>query len=63
MTDQESTGSAEPATGADLVREAMARARKDARSRAAKSDQGARRTSRSAAREALRSGRDGGALE
>ncbi len=45
------------AQGADLVREAMARAKADARARAAQAERGARRSSRDAAREAARSTR------
>jgi predicted nucleic acid-binding Zn ribbon protein len=54
------TESEQPAKGADLVREALARARSDARARAAQSDRGAKRASRGAAREALRSSRSTG---
>jgi predicted nucleic acid-binding Zn ribbon protein len=50
----------QPATGADLVREAMARAKSDARSRAAKADRGKRRSSGEAAREESRAGRGAG---
>jgi predicted nucleic acid-binding Zn ribbon protein len=55
MTDEQ-----EPAKGADLVREALERARTDARARAAKTAGTTRRTARSSAREASRAGRDPG---
>jgi predicted nucleic acid-binding Zn ribbon protein len=55
MTEQE-----KPAKGADLVREALAQARADARARATKSDRGARRASRGAAKEATRAARSTG---
>jgi predicted nucleic acid-binding Zn ribbon protein len=54
------TESEQPGKGADLVREAMARARSDARARAAQSDRGARRASRGAAKESLRASRSTG---
>lgn len=50
----------QPAKGADLVREAMARARADARARASQSTRGAARSSRGAAREATRAARSPG---
>jgi len=54
------TEAEQPAKGADLVREAMAKARADARARAAQSDRGARRASRGAAKEAIRAARSTG---
>jgi predicted nucleic acid-binding Zn ribbon protein len=50
----------EPAKGADLVREALARAREDARARAAQTERGARRVSRESAKEASRAARSTG---
>jgi predicted nucleic acid-binding Zn ribbon protein len=50
----------QPATGADLVREAMARARADARLKAAQTSRGVRRAQQSAARDAARSRRTDG---
>jgi predicted nucleic acid-binding Zn ribbon protein len=47
----------EPAKGADLVREALARAREDARAKAARSERGVRRASRESAKEASRAAR------
>jgi len=60
MSDDDQPGDPPPAKGADLVREAMARAKADARERAAKSDRGVRRSSRAAAREATRGSRAAG---
>lgn len=54
------TGEKGPAAGADLVRQALARARADAGARAVKTDRGTRRSARDAAAEASRAGRDGG---
>lgn len=57
MSEPDRTLPASTAKGADLVREAMERARTDARARAAKAQRGSRRSSRDAAREASRAGR------
>ncbi len=50
----------QPSKGADLVREALAQARADARARAAQSNRGVRRASRASAKEASRAARSAG---